>query len=54
MSLTSSKSCVQELLVNDLKQQLANSEGARALAENQLIELRITQKAVGQPTEVGP
>lgn len=43
---------VQELLVNELKQQLANSEGARSLAEGQLLELRRTQKAVGQPTEV--
>ena len=44
--------CVQDMLVNDLKQQLAHSEAARTQAENQLIELRITQKAVGQPTEV--
>lgn len=40
-------------MINDLKQQVANTEEARTLAENQLHELRITQKAVGQPTEVG-
>jgi hypothetical protein len=43
---------LQEVLVNDLKQQLAQSEGARALAENQIMELCIAQKVVGQPTEV--
>jgi hypothetical protein len=46
------KLCLQETIVNDLKQQLANSERARTMAENQLMELRMMQKAVGQPTEV--
>jgi hypothetical protein len=40
------------LLVQDLKQQLEDAIVARTQAENQLMELRIAQKAVGVPTEV--
>lgn len=39
-------------MVHDLKQQLERAEAARAQAEIHLAELRRTQKAVGQPTEV--
>jgi hypothetical protein len=43
---------IQELVVQDLKEQLQNTEGANAALQQQLAEIIKQQKAVGIPTEV--